>query len=317
MENCKITVAGIGAVGGQIAAMLGRKYEGNITLIARGKHAETLREKGLIFKSEFYGDSIMHPAAVVERGDELPVQDFVFICCKNYSIDQICEQVRPCIGPDTIVMPVMNGVEPGDRIREKFPDAICIDSLIYTITAKEPDYSVKQSGKYTHIFIGSKLRDERHVEASKKAYELFKSVGFDVRYTDDIMSEVWQKFILNCGFNVMTSRYQTTSGKIRENEEWCNDLAELMKEAEAVGRAEGVNIPEGTAASKYDYCMEKQPYDATSSMRRDVDAKRPTELDAFLGAVIRKADKFGIDVPYARKYHKELSEIINTYGGNI
>jgi 2-dehydropantoate 2-reductase len=131
------------------------------------------------------------------------------------------------------------------------------------------------------------------------------------------MSEVWQKFILTCGFNVMTSRYQTTSGKIRENDEWCNDLSELMKEAEAVGRAEGVNIPEGTAKVKYDYCMEKQPYDATSSMRRDVDAKRPTELDAFLGAVIRKADRLGIDVPYARRYYKELSEIIRGYGGSV
>jgi 2-dehydropantoate 2-reductase len=147
MENCKITVAGIGAVGGQIAAMLGRKYEDNITLIARGKHAETLREKGLIFKSEFYGDSIMHPAAVVERGDELPVQDFVFICCKNYSIDQICEQVRPCIGPDTIVMPVMNGVEPGDRIREKFPEAICIKSRFHIIKGESSAKSIIKHGQ--------------------------------------------------------------------------------------------------------------------------------------------------------------------------
>lgn len=310
MEECKITVAGIGAVGGQLAAVLGRKYEGTMTLVARGKHAEVLKEKGLVFKSEFYGDSTMHPAQIVESTEGMPEQDFVFICCKNYSIDKIAEQVRPCIGSDTIVMAVMNGVEPGDRMRELFPEAIVVDSLIYTISSKEPDYSIKQSGQYTHMFVGSKLRDERHVEASKKVYELFKSVKFDVRYTDDIMSEVWQKFILNCGFNVVTARFRTTSGAIRENSEWSHDLYELMKEAEKVGFAEGVNIPEGTSKVKYDYCMEKQPYNATSSLKRDVDAGRPTELDAFLGAVIRKAEKAGIEVPYAKRYYKELSEIV-------
>jgi len=310
MGDCKITVAGIGGVGGQIAAMLGRKYSDQMTLVARGRHAETLRERGLVLKSEFYGDSVMRPARVVERTEGLPAQDFVFICCKNYSIDQIAEQVRPCIGPDTIVMAVMNGVEPGDRMREKFPEAICIDSLIYTISSRELDYSIKQSGQYTHLFVGSKLKDERHVEAAKKVYELLKSVDFDVRYTDDIMSEVWQKFILNCGFNVVTARYLTTSGDIRRSSEWSHDLLALMQEAEAVGYAEGVNIPEGTAKAKYDYCMERQPDGATSSLRRDVDAGRPTEIDAFLGAVIRKADKYGIEVPYARRYYKELLEMV-------
>ncbi|OON88056.1 hypothetical protein BXO88_02485 [Oribacterium sp. C9] len=313
MKNLKITVAGVGAIGGLLAAMLGRKYEDSITLVARGNHAMALREKGLTLKSDFYGDSTMRPAAVAERGEDIPVQDLVLICCKNYSLDELCEQIRPCIGAETIVMPVMNGVEPGDRIREKFPEAVCIDSLIYTITAKDSEHSAKQSGPYTHMFIGSKLRDERHVEASKKVYELFKEVGFDARYTDDIMSEIWQKFILNCGFNVITARYHTNTGGVRGNSEWTKDFHDLMHEAEAVGLREGVNIPEGTAENKFNYCMDNQNDEATSSLKRDVEAKRQAELDAFLGAVIRKAEKYGIEVPCSRRYYNELSEMIEAY----
>lgn len=314
MENLKITVAGVGAIGGLLAAMLGRKHD-NITLIARGEHAKSLRENGLTLESDFYGNSFMKPAAVAERGEDIPQQDLVLICCKNYSLDELCEQIRPCIGADTIVMPVMNGVEPGDRIREKFPEAVCIDALIYTITAKESDHSVKQSGPYTHMYIGSKLTEKRYVEASKKVYELFKETGFDARYTEDIMSEIWQKFILNCGFNVITARYLTNTGGIRRNAAWAKDFHKLMDEAEAVGLREGVNIPEGTAEKKYSYCMDNQKDDATSSLKRDVEAKRQTELDAFLGAVIRKAEKYGIEVPYSRKYHMELSEMIDKYMG--
>ncbi|SFG15187.1 ketopantoate reductase family protein [Oribacterium sp. WCC10] len=313
MEDFKITIAGVGAIGGLLAGMLGRKYANQITLIARGKHGEVLKDKGVVLRSDFYGDSTMCPAAVVSDGRDIPVQDLVLVCCKNYSVDQLSEIVRPCIGPDTIVMPVMNGVEPGDTLRDKFPEANCIDSLIYTITSKEPDFSVRQTGIYTHMFIGTKIRDERHIEASKKIYELFKSVNFDVRYSNDIMSEIWQKFILNCGFNVVTARYLTNTGGMRRNSEWSGDLYKLMMEAEKVGKAEGVNIPEGTAKIKYNYVMDKQGDEATSSLKRDVEAKRPAELDAFLGAVIRKAEKYGIDVPCTRRYHKGLSEMIEAY----
>lgn len=313
MKNLKIAVAGVGAIGGLLAAMLGRKYEKQITLIARGKHGDALREKGLTLYSEFYGDNTINPLKVAEKGDEVPVQDLVLVCCKNYSLQGILEQISPMIGPETIVMPVMNGVEPGDRIRERFPDSICIDSLIYTITAKETDNVSRQTGAYTHMFIGSKIQDERHINAAKMVFELFKSVGFDARYSEDIMSEIWQKFILNCGFNVITARYLTNTGGIRRNPEWAEDFHELMKDAEKVGRLEGVNIPEGTAEKKYSYCMENQGDGATSSLKRDVEAKRPAELDAFLGAVIRGADKYGIEVPCTKKYHKELSEMIEAY----
>ena len=313
MGELKIAIAGVGAIGGLLAAMLGRKYEDHITLIARGDHAKALREKGLTMESDFYGNSVMKPAAVAEKGEDIPVQDLVLICCKNYSLDELCEQLRPCIGPETIVMPVMNGVEPGDRVREKFPEAICIDSLIYTITAKDSDHSVLQSGPYTHMFIGSKIKDERHEKAAEKVYELFKTVGFDARYSEDIMSEIWQKFILNCGFNVITARYLTNTGGVRRNEAWTRDFHELMKEAESVGLREGVNIPEGTAEKKFRYCMDNQKDEATSSLKRDVEAKRPAELDAFLGAVIRKGEEYGIDVPYSVKYYKELSEMIDAY----
>ena len=313
MKDLKITVAGVGAIGGLLAAMLGRKYEDRITLIARGKHGEALREKGLTLYSDFYGDNTIKPLMVTEKCEGVPIQDLVLVCCKNYSLQGILEQIRPLVGPDTIVMPVMNGVEPGDRIREKFPDAICIDSLIYTITAREGDNASRQTGVYTHMFIGSKIRDERHENAARMVFELFKSVGFDARYSEDIMSEIWQKFILNCGFNVITARYLTNTGGIRRNKVFAEDFLELMTEAEKVGLLEGVNIPEGTAKKKFDYCMEKQGDDATSSLKRDVEAKKPAELDAFLGAVIRGADKYGIEVPCTKKYHKELSEMIEAY----
>ncbi|MGN8817192.1 ketopantoate reductase family protein [Oribacterium sp. HCP28S3_H8] len=312
-NTAKICVAGIGGIGGMLAGMLGRKYDKNLSLIAHGEHLKKLQQQGVILHSDFYGDSVTHPAVVTEQGEEIGTQDFIFVCVKNYSLEELAGQLRPAVGPDTVLIPVMNGVEPGDHLRKLFPEAIVVDALIYTISAAEPDGSTKQSGKYTHIFLGSKEQDARHVDASKQAYALLKSCGFDARYTEDIESEIWQKYILNCGFNTITARYLICSGDIRKNTKYQEDLHAILREANAVGLALHVHLPEGLADTKFHFVMTAQQDTATSSMRRDVEAHRRTELDAFLGALIRKGKETGVPTPVAARYYAELSEIIDGY----
>ncbi len=306
-QTPKICVAGVGAVGGLIAGVTGRKYAEGMTLIARGRRAEMLKKNGLVLKSEFYGDGTVHPAQIAENGEAIGLQDVVLICVKNYSLDQIAEQLRPCIGPDTIVAAVMNGVEPGDRLRKLFPEAVVCDALIYTTSGAEPDCSIVQTGGYSHVFVGSKVKEERNVRGAETLDRILREGGFDSRYSENIEAQIWEKFILNCGFNSVTARYLTDSGTIRGNESMRNDLKALMEEAEAVGKAEGVAFEGSPAERSFRHCMEVQKPDATSSMRRDAETKRPMELDAFLGAVIRKAKAHGIDIPVTERYLKELS----------
>ena len=88
------------------------------------------------------------------------------------------------------------------------------------------------------------------------------------------------------------------------------DLHDLLWEAARVGFAEGVNLPADIAEQKYTFVLEKQPPEGTSSMRRDLDAGRPLESDAFTGSVIRRAERLGIDVPVSRRYHAALQEAV-------
>ena len=81
----KITVAGIGGVGGYLAGMLADTYD-EVSFIARGERKKSLEENGLVLHSEYHGEIIAHPKKVVERGDELGIQDYIFICVKNYSL---------------------------------------------------------------------------------------------------------------------------------------------------------------------------------------------------------------------------------------
>ena len=86
----KITVAGIGGVGGYLAGMLADTYD-EVSFIARGERKKSLEENGLVLHSEYHGEIIAHPKKVVERGDELGIQDYIFICVKNYSLKEVCK----------------------------------------------------------------------------------------------------------------------------------------------------------------------------------------------------------------------------------
>ncbi len=312
-KHYEVCVAGVGAVGSLLTAMLGRSSQVHLNLIARGARAEALRKNGVVLHSEAYGELTATPARIVENGSFLPAQDLVLVTVKNYSLDQIAEQLKLAIGPETVIIPVMNGVEAGDRLRALFPQAVVCDALIYTVTGVNPDYSATQKGSYTYLYVGSKIAGERQAAGAKLLYELLKSVGFDVRWSDDIESEIWQKFVLNCAFNTITARYLINTSEIRRDAHLQEDFHALLSEACTVGRREGVTLPEDLVEQKFRFMMEKQSENATSSLRRDVEAHRPTELDTFLGAILRKAKKSCIDVPVSACYYCELMEIISKY----
>ena len=313
MDNKKICVAGIGAVGGLLASMLGKVHGDQLTLIARAGKAELLRQNGLVLHSEFYGEIRSQAHRICENAEETGVQDFIFICVKNYSLAEMAEMIRPAVDAHTVIVPVMNGVEAGDRLRAVFPEAVVCDAVIYTISGANPDGSVTQSGQYTHMFLGSKIRDERHQAGARAAWELFADTGFDCRFSENISQEIWQKFILNCAFNTITARHRTTTGVIRCDEQMKADLHALLSEAYQAGTADGIAVPSDFVEQKYDYVIHHQPPDGTSSMKRDVDAGRPIELDAFTGTVLRLAEKHGIDVPVTRQYHDALVQMVSKY----
>lgn len=304
----RICVAGVGAVGGLLAAMLGTVYGNSLTLIARGARRDALQRNGVILHSQFYGEVASHPAMVTEGAEGIGIQDYIFVCVKNYSLDQMAQVLRPAVGENTVIVPVMNGAEAGDRLRTLFPEAVVCDAVIYTISASNSDFSTTQTGTYTHLFVGSKTAG-RAADGAKAVWTLLAPTGFDCRLTEKIESEIWQKFIHNCAYNTITARHLATTAQIRADEALRQDLRALLSEGYRVGIAEGIALPENFVAGKYHFVTEIQPPQATSSMRRDAEAQRPIEIDAFTGAILRKAAKHGIPVPVTERYHRELLEM--------
>ncbi len=302
----RVCIAGVGGVGGTLGGVFGENRETELSLVARGKRKESLIEKGLVLHSDLYGEHCVKAACVAEDGKYLPLQDMIFICVKNYSLRQIAEQIRPCIGQDTVLVPVMNGIEACEVLEELFPGNAVVNGVIYTISSANEDFSITQSGWNSRLAVGTRHTDERHMKAAESVFDYVRSTGFKCTLSEDAMAEMWAKFIQNCGFNIITARYLINAGDFMSDEVYVRDLRALFQEAYDVACAYGISLPENTVEERVIYNTQKQIPTATSSLRRDVEAGRPNELDTFLGALIRKADARGIAVPVSKEYFEKM-----------
>lgn len=235
----KIAVIGIGGVGGYMAAMLARAFP-HVTLAARGKRGEELRRSGLQIHSDYKGDFLVKPEKVVSSVGEIGTQDYIFICVKNYSLEEVCSELNGIVEKDTVVIPVMNGADVSERTRRFLKSGIIVDSLIYIVAFANPDHSVTQQGQFANLRIGTKIEQDR--EAVKRVSEILRYSDIDYKISGDIESDIWKKYILNCAYNVSTACYDHTIGELRKDPQKAKEYEQLVYEAYEVAAAKGVRI---------------------------------------------------------------------------
>lgn len=312
MNQKKIAIIGIGGVGGLLAGVLIRKYGANVSLIARGKRAEHLRTHGLTLHSDAYGDFTINPAAVTDDPAVLPVQDLVLVCVKNDALEAAAQQIMPIVGPDTVVLPVMNGVTAAKKLRSILPTGTVLGCVIYTVSGAGQDFSITQQGKFTELSIGSQVFDTTEQDTADKTAALFMEAGIQCKAVEDVNAAIWTKYVLNCAYNVATARWGCTIGGIKADENRVEDCRALLTESWKVGIASGVALPEELPEKQLRRIL-KTSDDSDSSLGRDFAAGRPGEMEVFCGDVIRMAETLGVDVPMTQKYYDALKDIASRF----
>ena len=304
-EDKKIAVIGIGGVGGYVAGMLAKAYP-HVTMVARGARAESNRENGLVLHSEFMGEIVAKPERVVPVR-EMGQQDYIFICVKNYSLEDVCENIRDMVTDDTVIIPVMNGVDPGEKIRSLIGRGTVVDSLIYTVAFANADFSISQQDTFTWLCIGIKNADQGQQEKVTQVAEILKGADIDYKDNGDIEVEIWRKYILNCAFNVMTAFYDNTIGELRRDPVKAQQYETLVWEAASVGRAKGVALTDEHIQEVIHKFRHVHADNATSSLQRDIqNFKKQTELETFSGYIVQEAKRLGVSIPLSEEMYQGL-----------
>lgn len=307
LQDKKIAVVGVGGVGGYLAGMLVQAFP-HVTLVARGKRGDAIRENGVVLHSDFHGEIIAKPEKTLGCATELEPQDYIFVCVKNYSLEEACQQMKDAVTEQTVIIPVMNGADPGECTRKYLGKGTVIDSLIYIVAFANEDYSVTQQGGFASLRIGMKNPNETELDKLKETSELLKTANIDHKISKDIEREIWRKYILNCAYNVTTAYYDNTIGELRSDPKKAKEYEQLVEEAYEVAVKKGVHVlPEHKAAIIHRFYHELAD-DATSSLQRDVKVGRPTEIETFSGYLVREAKRLGVEVPVSERMYEELKE---------
>ena len=306
----KISVIGTGGVGGYLAGMLASHLpeEGDIvTVVARGNRGRSIEENGLVLHSALNGEITAHPLVARETG-ALGEQDVIFLCVKNYSLEDVLEELRGVVRPETILVTLLNGVDPGDRIRKAYPENPVVDSVIYIVSYANPDYSITHQSDFAKIRIGAKDAAVKRgaAEAVSRVAEILQRAGVDCRVSRDIVEEIWKKFIVNCGFNVLTAAYDSNIGPLRADPDRCAEFEALSREACAVARAQGAAIPADYEQRVIDRFYNVYTDEDSSSLQRDVHAGRPAEVETFCGYIVRASQDLGLEAPVMTKMYQRL-----------
>lgn len=307
-ENWKLAVVGLGGIGGLLSAPLIRQYGSRISVVARGGRRKHLREQGLTLRSDVYGEFTIHPPVVAETPAELPVQDMVLVCVKNGALPEVARQIQPIVGPETIVLTVMNGVTAGSVLRSHLQGGIVLESVIYTVSSAGADYSITQQGNFTNLFTGAAPGDEAGAAAAAEICGVFRGAGIDCQAEEDVRVSIWSKYVLNCAYNVATARWGCSIGAIKADPARMEDCRALLTEARNVGVARGVPLPENLVEKQLRRIV-RTTDDSTSSLSRDFAAGRSGEMEVFSGDLVRMAGEHGVDVPVTRRYYQALQEL--------
>jgi 2-dehydropantoate 2-reductase len=288
----RMVIAGIGGVGGYFGGLLARYYESSqeveITFLARGDHLQKIRTDGLKVvrgTTEF----IAHPFLATNDAEKIGVADYVIVCTKTYDLETVIEQLKPCIGPDTMLLPLLNGVDCSERIRRLLPENVVLEGCVYIVSRLHDNGLVVNSGNIQTLYFGSQNKTHARLHLLG---QLLKDASIEATLTADIVQVVWEKFIFISPTATATSWLDCSIGTLIQKHE--PTVLRLIDEVIQVAAAKGIHVSGETKAKTLSKLM-SLPGQTTSSMHSDIKSgKSRTEIDALPRYVIEQGEVLGV-----------------------
>ena len=290
----RIAIMGSGGLGGYFGAKL---VEGgaDVHFVARGKHLEAMRQSGLRIE----GPDPVHVKKVsaTDNPAEIGVADVVMLCVKLWDTEQAIAQMRPMVGPDTAIISFQNGVLKDDFLRAAFDESQLMGGVGYVATTIEAPGVIRQTGPMQRLLFG-----EFNGVRSQRGQDLLAAClagGIKAELSDDIVREIWQKYVFLVGLSGTTTTIRKHIGPIRSHPQTRAFLHDVMSEVVAVGRAHGVALPENYAQVRLQLADDVSP-DMTSSMQHDLQRGNRLEVRWLAGGVVQLGHAKGVPTPLNR-----------------
>ena len=297
MKIEKAALIGAGAVGAYFIWGLSEKLQDGFSVIASGKRKNRLKQEGLIINKKHYNLN-------VKTSEEAGIQDLILVSCKSDALNDLLPDIKKMVGPDTLVLSLLNGVSSEEIIG----NAIGMEHMAYAVMRIA---SVRDGNRITFseentagIYVGEKNSKEP-TERLKAFEELLKDTGIRYNFVENIILDMWMKYASNVAENLPQAILGVGYQAYKDSEHVHFIAEKLWKEVAAVANAKGIPLTD-----RFLLFRGVKP-EARFSTLQDLDAKRHTEIEMLAGEMISMGKELGIPVSYCEyTYHliKSLEE---------
>jgi 2-dehydropantoate 2-reductase len=301
----RIGILGLGGVGGYFGGLLAKAYFHSDTIeiifIARGETQKAIALKGLKIISD-ESEMIVFPNLVSDNAKEIGQLDCLICATKTYDIESSFFSIKNCLTPNTLILPLYNGVDATERIKKLFPVNNVLQGCAYIVSTIQSPGVIRKLGHFEKLFFGSTTTP---VSKLKVLDALLKNAGIESYLVENIEETIWEKFIFISALASATSYLNQNIGAVLNNPANKSIYIALLNEITAVAAAKGLAMPKDIVAQTI-VKLEKSPQDATSSMHRDFLANRKTEVVSLTEYVVKEGIKYGVEIPTYQMILKQL-----------
>ncbi|MBM7094869.1 ketopantoate reductase family protein [Bacillus sp. H-16] len=296
----KLLMVGAGAIGGYFGGRLVEKGE-DVTFLVRERRRKQLEETGLHIRS-IHGDFQTTPT-LIQAGEIAGPFDAVLLSMKAYQLDQAIEDIRPYVGENTMIIPLLNGIAHMDRLIAAFGEENVLGGLCFVeATLNEQGHIIQSSG--THDFIFGERSGERSERVSRLE-DTFSNTKSNFVLSETILADMWKKYLFISTLSGVTSLYRSPIGPIRDDEYGSKTVKKTLTEAAAIMKSLDAPLPDGVEEANWDKLHDIE-HTMKSSLQRDMEKGLSVEGDHFFGYLLEKADEQGIPAPTLETIYANL-----------
>ena len=283
-----VAIIGAGALGMLYGSALKKAPDTEVYFLAGDDRYESLKAGRFIINDLEEQIQVRSLALLREK------PDLVVVAVKNHHLEEIAPLLRAAIGPDTVVISVLNGIDSEVFIEDRFPDATVLYSVALGMDA------VRTSNRLTYttrgkLILGAKDNDPRNPDLLAVG-ALLDRCALIYEIPEDIHRAVWWKWMINIGMNQVSAVTGATYGVFHTDEHARALMEAAMRETVLVAQAEGVDLHEEDIANWYPI-LNRLGAEGKTSMLQDMEEHRRTEAPSFGGRLIELAARHGIPVP--------------------
>jgi 2-dehydropantoate 2-reductase len=288
----RIATMATGGIGGFLAVKLSNSRH-QMATIARGAHLEAIRESGLTLSGPS-GVEYARPWIATDAPADVGIVDAIIFGVKGDALEDAARACIPMLGPETVVIPFLNGVEASDRLLEILPEGNVANGVARVSTTISAPGVITQTGAFNSFTFAE--RDSRPSARIKALRDAIDNAGSSAPPTDDIEGDLWSKFVLFTALSGVTAAGRCTIKEINEIPQFGDLFRKVVSETASIGRALGVALDEKIEGDLWAF-VQSAPPNGRASTAIDLEHGRPLEIDWISGAAVRLAKKAGVEAP--------------------